>query len=67
MSLTKHWPRIVSVIGLTAMVIVSAWAMDEAGGSKAPEDKTVNATKKIPPIDEAAAKVKTKTATFAVG
>jgi hypothetical protein len=68
MSLTTHWPRIVSLTGLTAMVIVSAWAMEEAENkTKAPEDKTVLATRKIPPLDEAAAKVKTRTATFAVG
>jgi hypothetical protein len=68
MSPTKQWPRIVSLMGLAGMVIVSAWAMDEAGNStKAPEGTTVIATKKIPPLDEAAAKVKTKTATFALG
>jgi hypothetical protein len=68
MSLTKHWPRIVGLMGLAAMVLVSAWAMEEAdNNTKALEDKTVLATKKIPPIDEAAAKVKTKTATFALG
>ena len=66
--LTRQWPRIVALLGLAAMIIVSTWAMDAADsvGGK-PEDKAMTATAKIPPLDEQAAKVKTKTATFALG